>query len=293
MDMAYTNNPNIPKVRMEAVRMVRSGSSTRQVSRHFGFNQSTIVRWVRRADEMQRSRSIPTLSSRPHHHPNELPEETVRAIVECRMKYRRCAEVIHHLVQKDGVDVSLSSVKRTLKRNGLIYPSKWKKWHTYPERPRAERPGMLVEIDTVHIAIPEGRIYVYTLLDTCSRYAHAAAAAKINTHHSMRFVTEARSALPFAIGTLQSDHGPEFSKWFSKEVIRAGIEHRHSRVRKPTDNGHVERFNRTLKDECLSRIPRSLKSYQKEIPEFLKYYNAERPHMALGMQTPDEVMRSY
>jgi len=134
---------------------------------------------------------------------------------------------------------------------------------------------------------------VYTLLDTCSRYAHAAPAPRINTQRSVRFVTEARIALPFPIGTLQSDHGSEFSKWFSKEIIRTGIEHRHSRVRKPTDNGHVERFNRTLKDECLSRVPRSLKAYQKAIPEFIHYYNTERPHMALDMQTPDEVLRSY
>lgn len=292
MYMAYTTNPHLPKLRMEAVNKVRTGWSVRQTARHFGVAPSTVSRWAHKAPKRSNA-FIPTLSSRPHHHPNELSDDLIDLIIAYRTKYRRCAEVIQYFLAKDGIDVSLSSVKRTISRNNMAYPSKWKKWHTYPERPIATRPGILAEIDTVHIVIPESRIYVYTLLDTCSRYAYAAPSARINTHCSIRFVTEARSALPFPIGTLQSDHGPEFSKWFSKEVIRSGIDHRHSRVRKPTDNGHVERFNRTLKDECLSRVPRSLKSYRKAIPEFIHYYNTERPHMALDMQTPTEVLRSY
>ncbi len=39
----------------------------------------------------------------------------------------------------------------------------------------------------------------------------------------------------------------------------------------PSDNGHLERFNRALQEECLGRIPRSLKSWQKEIPEYFRY----------------------
>jgi len=72
-----------------------------------------------------------------------------------------------------------------------------------------------------------------------------------------------------------------------------GIHHRHSRVRKPTDNGHIERFIRTLQDECLYRIPRSYRVWKQEIPEYLHYYNTERPHMGLAMKTPLEVVQSY
>ncbi|MBI4160446.1 MAG: DDE-type integrase/transposase/recombinase, partial [Candidatus Yanofskybacteria bacterium] len=38
------------------------------------------------------------------------------------------------------------------------------------------------------------------------------------------------------------DHGSEFSKWFTKVVEYSGVSHRHTRVRTPTDNGHIERF---------------------------------------------------
>ena len=69
--------------------------------------------------------------------------------------------------------------------------------------------------------------------------------------------------------------------------------HRHSRVRQPNDNAHLERFNRTIQDECLSRLPRKLAIWKKEIPEYLRYYNRERPHMGLNFQTPADVVRSY
>ncbi len=213
--------------------------------------------------------------------------------MQYRQRYRRCAEVLQYLLAKDGIDVSLSSVKRTLTREGLTYPSPWKKWHQYPPRPVPEKPGNLVEIDTIHDGAPQERLYVYTLLDVCSRWAYAVPVVHITTHASLRFVRLAQGVAPFAIATLQSDHGSEFSKWFTTQCDFHGLAHRHSRVRQPNDNAHLERFNRTLQDECLSRCARSLRSWRSAIPEYLRYYNAERPHLALNMQAPLEVMRSY
>lgn len=269
MYMAYSTNPHLPRVRMEAVRLVRSGWSTVKVARHLGFSQSAIVKWVARAPDDRRIQTIPTHSSRPLHHPRELPPEIVRAIIAYRTHYHRGAEVLRELLRRDGILVSLSSVKRTLKRNQCVYPSKWKKWHQYPLRPIPEAPGMLVELDTVHDGASEERLYVYTLLDVCSRWAYALPALHINTHQSLRFVDAGRAIAPFAFGTLQSDHGPEFSKWFTKRIVERGMAHRHSRVRQPNDNAHLERFNRTIQEECLARIPRSLTSWRKEIPEYL------------------------
>ena len=68
--------------------------------------------------------------------------------------------------------------------------------------------------------------------------------------------------------------------------------HRHSSVRQPNDNAHLERFNRTIQEECLSRVPRSLASYQREIPAYLHYYNTERPHMGLEMRTPEDIIKA-
>ena len=293
MYMPYTTNPKLPRLGREAAnRVIKQGWSTRQVARHYGYNQSTVVRWVAKA-RLTRGNTIPTHSAKPKHHPKQLSPELVQAIITYRLKHQRCAEVLHHLLTRDGYVVSLSSVKRTLKRYGLTRYSKWKKWHQYPQRPKVTSPGVLVEIDTVHDGPCTDRLYIYTILDVCSRWAHATASKQINTHNSLSFLGAAQKTAPFAFQTIQSDHGPEFSKWFSKRVYAAGLTHRHSRVRTPTDNGHLERFNRTLQEECLNRVPRSLRAYQKALPEYLNYYNAERPHMSLNMNAPLEVMRSY
>lgn len=293
MYMPYTTNPHMPIVRMEAVRLVRyRGWSTREVARHLGFSQAAIVQWCKK-DPTGGWRRIPTLSSRPHHHSKELSQETINAIIQYRQKYRRCAEVIHHLLMKDGQKVSLSSVKRILRRCGFTRYSQWKKWHQYPPRPLPEKPGILVEIDTMMDGVPEDRLSVYALVDVCSRWAFARPTSKVNCLRSLDFVAKARNTAPFAFQTLQSDHGSEFSKWFTKQLISRGLEHRHSRVRKPTDNGHIERFIRTLQEECLNRVTRTFPSWSREIPEYIHYYNTERPHMALQMKTPQEVITSY
>lgn len=286
MYMAYSKNPHLPAVRMEAVRLVRSGWSTVKVARHMGFSQSAIVKWMARAPSYLRAQVIPTRSSRPHHHPHELDAELIHTIIAYRERYHRGAEVLQELLRRDGIAVSLSSVKRTLTRNELTRFSRWKKWHSYPPRPLPHIPGMLVELDTVHDGPSGAQLYLYTLLDVCSRWAYAIPSLRINTHRSLRFVERGRNIAPFVFHTLQSDHGSEFSKWFTKRIAERGMAHRHSRVRTPNDNAHLERFNRTIQEECIARIPRSLISWQKEIPAYLRWYNEGRPHLGLEMKTP-------
>lgn len=289
--MPYSNNPNLPRVRLEAVRLVQSGWSTRKVAKHFGFSQSAIVKWMKKVPN-GRYLTIPTLSSRPWNHPNELSKEKVEAIVEYRRKYKRGAEVLQELLRRDGILVSLSSVKRTLRRNEMTRYSKYKKWHQYPPRPTVKAPGNLVQIDTIHDGAPEKRLYIYTLLDVYSRWAYAAPCLRISTHESIRFIDSAKEIAPFGFETIQSDHGSEFSKWLTKQIIFRGMAHRHSRIRTPNDNAHLERFNRTIQEECIMRIPRNLKSWKKEIPEYLSWYNERRPHLALDMRSPLEIIKA-
>lgn len=294
MTMAYTMNPNLPKLRMQAVRMVRSGQSMRAVARYFGFDHTSIVHWMRRAEGIRpQSPTIPTRSSRPHHHPRQLSPETVQAILTYRDQTKRCAEVVHHLLQKDGHAVSLSSVKRVLRRHGYTNHSKWKRWHQYVPRPEPRKPGILVEIDTIHDGQHDDRLYVYTLIDVCSRWAFAAVTERITSPRSLKFIEAARKLAPFSFQTLQSDHGSEFSKWLTVQLQARSIAHRHCHVRSPAENGHLERFNRTIQDECLRRTDRSLRSYQRAIPDYLHYYNHERPHLGLDMKTPLQVVTSY
>ncbi len=296
MYMAYTTNPHLPRVRAQAVELVRRGQSVREVARHFGFAHNTVLNWLKRkpAYGWHGYLTIPTRSSRPAHHPKELTDDIINQILDLRKERNQCAEILHHrLINECGVKVSISSVKRVLRRYHCSRFSQWKKWHQYPPRPLAQKPGILVEIDTVLDGPPSERLCVYALLDICSRWAFASPIERISSRASARFLMAAQDSALFKFRTIQSDHGSEFSKWFTKVAEHKGFIHRHSRVRRPTDNGHIERFIRTLQEECLNRLNRNLKDWKRDIPEYLYYYNTERPHMGLNMKTPLQVVTSY
>ncbi len=279
---------------MEAVRLVEEGWSVRQVARHFGFTHSAVVKWVARANILHHnSQTIPTRSSRPEHSPLAIDREIVRQILELRAERNQCAEILHHrLGAERNIVVSMSTVKRTLKRHGISKYSKWKKWHQYPERPMPKEPGILVEIDAVHEGVPADRLSAYALIDVCSRWAYAEPVLRVNSRATSVFLQKAKSIAPFRFETIQTDHGSEFSKWLTKIIEHDGMRHRHTRVRTPTDNGHVERFIRSLQDECLHKIPRNMDVWKREIPKWIQYYNTERPHMGLGFKTPMEIIEA-
>jgi len=296
MYMAYTTNPHLPRLRAEAVLMVQSGKSVREVARHFGYAHNTVLKWLKRALEYGEYGRlvIPTLSSRPEHHPDEINPELISLILKLRTERDQCAEILHHRLETEyDVFVSLSSVKRVLRRHGISKYSKWKKWHQYPERPLPERPGLLVEIDSVHEGVPGNRLSAIALIDVCSRWGYAEPFDGITSNTTSSFLYRARKIAPFPFVTIQTDNGSEYSKRFTGLIEGAGVSHRHTRVRTPTDNAHVERFIQTLQKDCLHRIPRKLEAWKKEIPEFIQYYNTERPHMALEYKTPIEVVTSY
>lgn len=286
--MAYTTNEKIGRVRIQAIRMIRDGHSTRVVARHFGYGQSTIVKWWKRRNETWHQRELPTRSSRPKSSPKSLDKAVVGQIIAARIKTGRCAEVVHEYLKKEGIVVSLSSVKRVLSRHGMLRKrSVWKKRRTYPLRPDIAQPGDLVELDTIHFVDKwKKRTYVYTAIDVYSRYGYAMMSTKSNTHASLRFLKQVRKYFPFTIRCIQTDNGPEFGKFFTDGCK---VHHRHNHPRSPNENGHLERFNRTLQEE----IPRQRLCIfvPSDISKFLAYYNTERMHMGIQFKTPQEKMQ--
>jgi len=293
--MAYTSNPKLPRLRMQAVLMVRRGASTHEVARHFGYNQSTVARWVQRANKelLLGSENLPTLSSRPKSHPRSLAPAIVAAIVAERLKHRRCAEVVQDSLREQGIKVSLSSVKRTLARHELLRPrSKWKRIRPFVERPKAALPGDLVQIDTVHFIDwqTHQRFYIYTLIDLYSRTAYAEVHDKLRQTMSLEVTLRAQKHMGVHFSTVQSDNGPEFQRYFHDMLQAKGIALRHSRVRHSNDNAHIERFNRTLQDECLGKYPTRDRATQTKIDTYLRYYNGERKHMGIGLKRPKDLL---
>lgn len=293
--MAYTKNPALPRVRREAVYLVRQkGWSVRKVARHFGYTHSAVVKWCAK-DPTGGWRRIETLSSKPKHSPHALSREVVSAIIKERVGRRRCAEHVYHALQKQGVAVSLSSVKRTLDRCHLRKKrSPWKRPHDFTPRPEAAFCGALLELDTIHIIAPDGsRIYIYTIIDLYSRWAYAEVVERIGAHRSAGFARRAQKIAPFRFDMVQTDHGSEFSTRFTHRLLQRNIQHRHSRVRQKDDQAHIERFNRTIQEECLDRVTHNIASFKRALPPYLRWYNTERTHMGINYQTPlDLVPRS-
>ena len=278
----------MPRIRREAAHLVHRGWSARKVGRYLGYHHTAVMEWVRRTERLGYG-LIPTRSSKPKSHPRRLREDVVRKIVNKRLEHNRYAEAVHKELLNDGVKVSLSSVKRTLERHHLIKKrSLWKRYHPHQDRPYPLKSGDLVQLDTIHRMIDrKKRLYVFVLIDVFSRWAYAKAFERMNAKTSIDFVLEAQREASFHFNMLQSDHGPEFGKWFVERIKRS---HRYTRIGKPNDNAHIERFNRTLQEECLDKVSNDVQEINIALKKYLKYYNYERVHAGINYLIPIQVV---
>lgn len=289
--MAYTSNPHVGKTRRKAVQDVRNGSSVAAVARYYGVHRTTVHRWIKKASghPTEYHQTLETKSSAPKRNGNALAEAVIDRISQARLKHNRCAPIIHAKLKNEGVVVSLSSVERTLRREGLIRKGKRRAsfYQTTIKRPVITEPGALVEVDTIHLTRPDNsRYYIFTVLDVYSRMAYAYYSPKLTQGGSMKAIREAQRRFGFRFTMIQTDNGPEFKDYVVQKLGNLNIQMRHSRVRKPNDNAHLERFNRTLQEECFT-IPRPKEeTIQAQLEEYLEYYNYERLHLGLNCVPP-------
>jgi|JI10StandDraft_1071094.scaffolds.fasta_scaffold41314_8 transposase InsO family protein len=292
--MSYSNNPYAPKARRLAVNLVmREGLSVAEAARRSGVHRSTLWRWIRKAEQLglHGNAYIPTLSPAPPHRTNELTPAVVAAIVAERKRSGRGAYFVHLELREQGVPVSLSSVKRTLRRQSLTRPvSPWKRYRPHVERPHAAHPGALVQIDAIHFMRQDStRFYVVTVIDLYSRAAYAEYTQKLNQRVTFGVILQAQDYFGIAITMVQADNGGEFGKWFHDQLQARGISLRHSRVRQSNDNAHVERFNRTIQEECLSPSVREA-TVPDKIYWYLLYYNQFRRHSGIDGGYPMDLL---
>jgi transposase InsO family protein len=254
-----------------------------------GVHRATVGKWLLRVPTDHR---LPygTQSARPHHHPNEVPRATVNRVVELRSELGRCAPVLHaHLIQ-EGYKVSQRSVGRILKREKLVRKKKQATlYKSVYKRPVATSPGALVQMDTIHIQKGDGsRFYIYTLIDLYSRLAYAEYHPQLRQKISFKVIAQAQSYFGFSFSMLQTDHGPEFSQGLTFLLSRRQIKLRHSRIRTPNDNAHIERFNRTIQEECFGNVMPNEKTIEQDLRRYIKYYNYARLHLGLNLLTPGQ-----
>ena len=313
--MAYYRGKDVEKSRGNAMQeVILEKRSIAQVARRFGKNRSTIYRWIKKWRMQQNvllenpgrpSRTlgrvfrwqsvkwnIPTLSSAPKTHPNALNADIISAILRIRQHRYECAEIIHYKLAKEGINISLSSIKRVIKRNELWRKKRRYRWNE--KRPLPTAPGELIQTDTVHYVNPlnHSKMYIYTVIDLYTRMAYAKISPKLSEKGAAETIFEAQKFMSFPFKMVQSDNGAEFQNHFQGRLNSKGIKTRHSRVRHPNDDAHIERFNRTLRKECIGQYNpnKNINFIDHKLNRFIRYYNYDRIHLGIGLKTPYEVL---
>ena len=320
--MAYSINPNLPKARAIAMLLlVKENLSPQVVANRCGVHRSTIWRWKRKwlglnenvqlenynrpnreAGSQFRIAActwrIPTDSSRPLASSKAICQQIVERILELRYTLKRCAEVVwHHATTVDGLSVSLSSVRRILRRHHCFDGARKKRVRPdNPRRPHVANPGELIETDTIHHVDPHTgrRLYYYTVIDLYTRMTHVTMSTVLRQGLAARAVLDAQAAFGFTFSMVQSDNGPEYSRYFEQVLRSKSVQTRHTRLHRPNDNAHIERFNRTIQTECIGyswhrSVP--LQHQRDTLTAYLDYYNTRRVHLGIQMQVPAAMLQ--
>lgn len=321
--MAYSTNPNLPRARAIALKLLLVEQLPLSVvARKCGVHRSTIWRWKRKWQQLNQhwqldnpnrpsrpvgtsklarlSWNIATVSSRPHSHAWALSESVVQSVLHVRATLKRCAEVVWHYVTTVlKLTVSLSSVRRILRRHHCFDGArKPRVKRGNPRRPRVTAPGELVQTDTIHHVDPFSgrRLYYYTVVDLYSRMTYARVYPRILPGLAARTVLEAQQYFGFNFSMVQSDNGPEFGRYFEQQLKSRDIAVRHTRLGRPNDNAHIERFNRTIQEECIGSYWRAsvpLSHQAQKLRQYLDHYNNERVHLGIQMRTPMQMLQRF
>ena len=319
--MSYCTGKNIEKARGKAIKMlVIEKKSVEVVANRFGVHRSTIWRWhqkwlaqnnhielnnpVRRkylgvsAYKYELCKwNIPSVSSAPKS-PHTLSDDLVQLVLDVRDQLKRCAEIVWHYINSVlCIKISLSSVRRILKRKGRMKKPENHKNRRYKgiPRPRVLAPGDLVEIDTIHLFNPlsKQKRYIYTVIDLYTRMAYARVYKELKPINSLNTILEAEEYFGFKFKIVQSDNGLEFARYFETRLESKGIKIRHTRLGRPNDNAHIERFNRTLQEECTGNYyleSEPLKKMDDKILSYIDFYNYHRIHLSISYRTPAEML---
>jgi transposase InsO family protein len=158
-----------------------------------------------------------------------------------------------------------------------------------PKDFKATHPGHCVALDTVERFIHGCRRYVITFEDLYSRFGFAWSTTSHASKAAEEFFGFCQMVFPVAFAYVLTDNGSEFKKHFAERLSELHLTHYHTYPKTPKMNAHCERFNRTIQEEFVDYHAYELLEPQKFnaiLMEYLVWFNTERPHYALKMQSP-------
>jgi putative transposase len=201
----------------------------------------------------------------------------------------RC--LTYMMLDADIVAVSPATVYRVLKEAGCL-----DRWNQATSRKGTGFVQPLEAHEHWHMDISYVKVcgtfyYLISVLDGASRYLVHWELRESMTEADVEITLQrAREAFPTATPRIISDNGPQFVAKNFKEFIRiSGMTHVRTSPYYPQSNGKLERYHQTIKVECLRpNVPLSCEEARSLIARFVKEYNQDRLHSAIGYVTPGD-----
>lgn len=214
-----------------------------------------------------------------------------------RYGYRR----ITALLKAEGWKINHKRVEKIWREEGLRVPKQQKRRRHYLhngscKRLKALYPNHIWSYDCVVARLSNNKPFkCLTIMDEFTRESLC---IRVERNIRSQDVLEVLSTLFYERGCpkyIRSDNGSEFIahklQAFLKEV---GVQTAYITPGSPWENGFIERFNGTLRDEVLNReYFSSLQEVQIVVEVWRQQYNEVRPHSALNYKAPKTFMSLY
>lgn len=267
-----------PSSRREVVRHLRDerGIAERRGCQLVGVARST-VRYRRRPRPLDESSLV----------------ERIQELAKRRRRYGY--RQITRMLRREGTLVNHKRVYRLWRRERLQVPRKGpRRRHRGPTvetREEAQRPNHVWSYDFCEDRTTAGKkLRLLVILDEFTRECLA---IEVGFSLPASRVLETLEWLLLCRGApayIRSDNGPEFRSGAGLEWLRSqGCGTMFIEPGKPWQNGYVERFIGTLRDDCLNQeLFASVGECQRVVDAWREDYNRERPHSSLDGLTPSE-----
>jgi transposase InsO family protein len=287
----------------------RHGRNVSLTCRHFGMSRQTFYRWKARYNPLN-LRSLEDRSRRPKRirRPTAGPA-LVEAVIAMRRRWPRTGKYkLVVLLRREGIEVSASMVGRILgraKARGYLrepvytpYAARKRRF----KRPYATRkpkdysielPGDLVQVDTLDLRpLPGVILKHFTARDMVSRWDVVQVRGRATAGTAAAFLDSIAHRMPCAVKAIQVDGGSEFKAEFEQACRHRGIRLFVLPPRSPKLNAHVERAQRTHREEFyeLTNAETTVAAMNQALMDWESVYNHLRPHQSLGYQTPSQFL---
>lgn len=197
------------------------------------------------------------------------------------------------MLDADIVAVSAATVYRVLSGAGLLgrNTSRTKTKGTGFNQP--DGPHRHWHVDVSYLNICGTFYFMMSVIDGYSRsVVHWEIREKMKEIDVEAILQRAKELHPDVKPRIITDNGPQFISNDFKQFVRiSGMTHVRTSPYYPQSNGKIERYHRTIKSECIRpKTPLSLDEARRVVTDFVRTYNHERLHSAIGYVTPADMM---